>query len=129
MERTAGSCQETCLLGIYLPYVRKMMFAEQVESSHALRFEMALNVQLPVVWGSSGRVMLAYQPEDDIRATLAEAEPSPVTGETISDHDAYVETLRQIRSRGYDLTRGEKLADRSASPHPSSTTTMTWSPA
>jgi DNA-binding IclR family transcriptional regulator len=111
MERTAAACEETCLLGMYLPYARKMMFAEQVASTHALRFEIALNVQLPVMWGSSGRVMLAYLPEDEVRAILSEEEPSPVTGERIRDHDAYIDTLRQIRSRGYDLTRGEKLAD------------------
>ncbi len=54
--------------------------------------------------------MLAYLPDDEVRAVLAEAEPSPVTGETI-DEAVYFERLRQIRSRGSDFTRGEKLAD------------------
>jgi len=110
MERIVATCGETCLLGVYLPYARKMAFAEQVKSPHALRFEIPCNVQLPVVWGSSGRVMLAYLPDDEVRAVLAEAEPSPVTGETI-DEAVYFERLRQIRSRGSDFTRGEKLAD------------------
>jgi DNA-binding IclR family transcriptional regulator len=110
MDRIVAACEETCLLGVYLPHARKMTFVEQVKSPHALRFEVPCNVQLPVVWGSSGHVMLAYMPDDEVRAALAKAEPSPVTGEAI-DEALYYETLRQVRSRGHDLTRGEVLAN------------------
>ncbi len=111
MERLGEACGETVLLGVYLPYARKMSYVEEVESPHALRFEIPGNVQLPAVWGSSGRVMLAYLPEEEVRAVLAMREPCPVSGETIDDDDAFLDKLRRIRARGHDLSRGEQLAD------------------
>lgn len=110
LERLVEACGETILLGVYLPSSRKMTFVEEVESPHALRFEIPCHVPLPVVWGCSGRVLLAHLPEEEARAALAEAEPSPVTGETIGDEEAFLERLREIRERGHDFTTGEKLA-------------------
>lgn len=111
LERLVAACGETFLLGTYLYSSHKMTFVEEVKSPHALRFEIPCNVPLPVVWGCSGRVLLANLPEEEVRAALSETEPSPVTGATIDDHEAFMGLLRQIRNQGYDITHGEKLAN------------------
>lgn len=109
LERLVTASGETILLGTYLYSSRKMTFVASADSPHSLRFDIPCNVVLPVAWGCSGRVLLANLPEEEARAAVAEAEPSPVTGATIDDIDGFMELLRQIRERGYDVTHGEKL--------------------
>jgi DNA-binding IclR family transcriptional regulator len=111
MERVVAECSESCLLGLYLPADHKMAFAEQVESPHALRFSIPLNVPLPLEWGCSGRVILAHLPEPDIDAVIAASRPSPVTGRNLPSAKRFKQELAQIREQGYDVTLGEKIPD------------------
>lgn len=111
MERVVAACRETCLLALYQPDTRQMMFVAQVQSPQPLRFEVECNVPLPPMWGSSGRVVLAHLPEDELREALAGAGPSPATGAPFGDAAAFARELRRVRNRGHDLTRGELLAD------------------
>ncbi|ADB52391.1 IclR family transcriptional regulator [Conexibacter woesei] len=111
MERVVAACGETCLLAVYDPDTRKTMFVEQVQSHHPLRFEVAGNVPLPPTWGSSGRVILAELPDDELQAVLADPQPSPVGGQQLGDPAEFAKELRKVRARGHDLTRGELLAD------------------
>ncbi|HKG03121.1 MAG TPA: IclR family transcriptional regulator [Conexibacter sp.] len=109
MTALVDEVNESCLLGLHLPESRKMMFAAQVESTHALRFAIPMQVPLELVWGCSGRVIVAYLGEHEIAATLQHADPSPVLGIAPPKRKAFEADLAAIRARGWDFTRGEKI--------------------
>lgn len=111
MQAIVEHADESCLLGLYLPQTHKMTFAEQVESSHALRFTIPMHVPIELVWGCSGRVILAHLPEDEVVAALQAAGPSPVLGTPPPKRKAFASDLAAIRERGWDFTRGEKIPE------------------
>ena len=81
LHQVAAQCDETCFLGLYLPVSRKMIFAEKVDSSQLLRYQLPMNTPLSVLWGASGLAILAYLPKDQIDEILAEEGPAPASGE------------------------------------------------
>lgn len=110
-EVTAQS-GESCLLGLFRPHKGDMMFVAQEESPHPLRFHIPLHEPLPVVWGCSGRVILAHLSEEEVDAILAATTAAPVTGEAPPEPAPFKQkTLETIRERGYDVTFGEKIPD------------------
>ncbi len=111
MAGMVEACEETCMLALYRPSDRDMTFVAQVESRQALRFHLPLHESLPVLWGCSGRVILAFLPEEEVAAVVAASGPAPVGGRVPPPVEALLgETLPAIRRRGWDTTRGEKVA-------------------
>lgn len=110
IERVVRECNEACLLGLYLPNAHAMSFVAQVRSPHALGFEIAANVELPLVWGASGLAILAFLPENEFEAALVTAGPSPASGDPLPGRGELHKTLEQVRKRGYAASRGQKVA-------------------
>ncbi|RTL63926.1 MAG: IclR family transcriptional regulator [Pseudonocardiaceae bacterium] len=110
LQRVVAACDETCQLSRYLPEQRSMMFVEQVRCSHPLAFTLPLFQPQPLLWGSSGRVIMAHLPPAEVEAVLAAAEASPVAGFAPPSAEKLNEDLDRIRERGWDRTDGEKLA-------------------
>lgn len=111
MQRLVAEVDETCLLGLYLPQAHKMMFADQVESTHVLRFAIPMQVPVELIWGCSGRVIAAHLGEQELAAALQHAGPSPVRGTRPPTLAALQRELATVRARGWDFTRGEKIPD------------------
>jgi DNA-binding IclR family transcriptional regulator len=108
LTEIVGACDETCLLGLYLPVVGKMTFAAKVDSSRALRYQIPLNTQISVFWGASGRSILAFLPKEDIDRIHRQEAPSPATGEAVTSRQKLEKELAEIRSNGIAMTRGQK---------------------
>lgn len=111
MTALVENANESCLLGLYLPQSHKMMFAEQIESTHALRFAIPMQVPVELIWGCSGRVIVAHLGEQEVAAALEHAGRSPVLGTPPPKRKQLERTLAAIRERGWDFTRGEKISD------------------
>lgn len=110
MKAIVDRCGETCQLGVPLPGNRVMAFVEQVESLHPLRYHLPLHSPLPLEWGCSGRVILAYLDDAEIEMVVAASEPSPVTGKPLPPKPAFLKELAKIRKEGFDRTTGEKFS-------------------
>jgi len=102
------SCNETCLLGLYLPVAGKMTFAAKVDSSRVLRYQIPLNTQISVLWGASGRSILAFLPKEHVDRIYQQEGPSPATGEALPSRQKLEKELTEIRANGIALTRGQK---------------------
>jgi DNA-binding IclR family transcriptional regulator len=111
LRAVTETCGETCLLGVYLPQQRQMMFAATESGSHPLQYVVRLHEQLPVYWGASGQAIMAWLPDAEIRQICAEAAASPTSGSAPFAEDVMAERLALIRERGYGFTKGEKLPD------------------
>jgi DNA-binding IclR family transcriptional regulator len=111
MERVVATCNETCVLSTLNWEDHQMVFVEQIESTHPLRFSMPLHEPLPLIWGATGVSIVARLGEAEVEELLAAAGPSPVEGSKPPLARTFKQELARIRERGYAVTEGQKIAD------------------
>jgi len=92
---------------------RRRVCIEKVESSHDIRHFVELGRPLPLYCGASGKVLLAFLPEEEIEAVIAEG-LRPLTSRTVTDPDRLRRELAEIRRRGYAVSRDERVEGASA---------------
>jgi DNA-binding IclR family transcriptional regulator len=110
LREVVAEADESCVLGLYWPSQRRMSFAKCADSTRPLRYRVQLNTPLPIVWGASGRSILAHLPEEEVAHVLAEETASPGKGEALPSPEALTRELAEIRARGYAISRGQKIA-------------------
>ena len=109
LRRIVDRCNETCVLGIYLPAMGKMVFAEKIDSQQLLRYQIPMNAQETMIWGASGRVMLAYLPVEHVDRIYAQ-EAAETTGRRPPPVRAVLDrALAEIRSQGFAVTHGQNI--------------------
>lgn len=110
LREIVATCNETCVLNLYLPAEGKMFFAEKVDSAEMLRYQLPMQVPLSVMWGASGRSILAYLDAAEIDRIHAAEGAAPASGEKRPGRRALDADLAMIRERGYAVTHGQKIA-------------------
>lgn len=70
MRAAVDACNETCILNLYDPVERKMFYAEKVDSSRLLRYQLPMNTPVSVLWGASGRSILAWLNKSIVETNL-----------------------------------------------------------
>jgi DNA-binding IclR family transcriptional regulator len=108
MRAVVDACDEVCMLVLYMPAIRRVMTAASVDSSNPLRYQVELFVPHTLLWGATGRSVLAFLPPETIAAVIAEGANSPATG-TALQPETLLQELAGIRAAGYALTRGQKI--------------------
>jgi DNA-binding IclR family transcriptional regulator len=108
MQELVSKCNETTFLIMYDSSRREMMFVAAVHSSHPLRYTVPMNEWVPVHAGASGFAIMAFLPDDERRAIVAQTKLRPLTTQTITDPVALGEELARVRGRGYALSRGQR---------------------
>jgi DNA-binding IclR family transcriptional regulator len=109
LHEIVQACDETCMLGLYLPTVGKMTFAAKVDSSRALRYQIPLSTQISVFWGASGRSILAFLPKADVDRIYAHEDAAPASGEAVPSRRKLDKDLAEIRKNGVAFSRGQKI--------------------
>lgn len=92
---------ETALLGVRAGY--SIIYTDQVESDHPLRYSAPLFSRRPLFTTSMGRALLADLSEDEVLKLVRGADDDAV------DPDALLQELAQIQRRGYALNRGATI--------------------
>jgi DNA-binding IclR family transcriptional regulator len=110
LRHVVDACDETCVLSLYLPSEGKIFFAEKVDSSRLLRYQLQMNTPISVLWGASGRAILAFLDKDDVDRIYAMEGRAPASGEPLPARRTLEKELAAIRERGYDMTYGQKVA-------------------
>jgi IclR family KDG regulon transcriptional repressor len=80
----------------------------QAEGFHYLRRSSAIGDVLPLYCGASGKLLLAYQNEDEIEKVVKNTGLRAWTENTISDLNLFRKELRLIRKQGYAYSHGER---------------------
>jgi len=88
-----------------------MSFTAHADGVQRLKYQIEMHVQLSLVWGASGKVILAFLPDDVVRDILRAEGPSPTTGTPVPPLAEFERELTKIRRRGYAVSHGEKLLD------------------
>ncbi len=109
MHEIVAACEETCVLGLYLPSVRRMTLAERVDSTLPLRYQLPMNTHLSLLLGASGRSILAYLPPDQLEAILQNERASGL-GKLAMSRAKAMRELKAIRDRGFAVSYGEMIA-------------------
>jgi DNA-binding IclR family transcriptional regulator len=109
MRAVVRECDETCCLLQYLPERRKVMALHAEFPSHPLRYRIEVYQPHALLWGATGRAVLAFLPPNEIEAAIRDNETSPATGASLPPHKALLADLAEIKRRGYALTLGQKI--------------------
>ncbi len=108
MHGVVEACDETCLLGIYLPTSSSMMFVHKLDSTSLLRYQPQLFKSRSIAWGASGRAILAWLPHNPMLRAINTAPPSPATGIKLPNVDTLLRQLENIRKNGYAISNGQQ---------------------
>ena len=87
------------------------MVACKIDPPSPLHYTWDLYQPTSIMWGATGRAILAFLPESDLTELIGEAEPSPATGAPLPPAPKLRAELAQIRDRGYAITHGQKITD------------------
>lgn len=109
MREVVAACDETCVLGLYLPTVRKMTLADRLDSTRLLRYQLPMNTHLSLLSGASGRCILAGLPEDEIKA-IFDSERAAPRNDRLPAWNKLTRDLQLIRKQGFAISRGEMIA-------------------
>lgn len=109
IDAIAAEFNETVLFGLYLPTDRTLAFAARADGQQKLKYQIDMHRPLSLLWGASGKAILAFLPEDAVAAILAAEGPSPATGAPPPAATLLAQQLTQIRERGWALSESEKL--------------------
>lgn len=104
-----AEADETCYFALYLPSQLAVAYDSRVDSSHPLDYRFEFHRPLSLLWGASGRTILAYLPEEKVEEALAQEGRFSRDGR-LPDRRKLYEALEAIRRQGYAHTRGERVA-------------------
>ncbi len=84
------------------------VYVLQVESRQMLRLFAHPGARHPLHCTGVGKILLAWEPEDQVRAFLESAPLLRFTPRTLTDPEAILRELRSVRTRGYAVDREER---------------------
>ncbi len=86
----------------------RVVYVEKLSTQHAVGLMMSrIGITAPMHCTALGKAMAAFRPEDDIRHWIRTHGLKPVTETTVTDEDAFLQELREIRLRGYAVDNAE----------------------
>ncbi len=107
----AKKFDETVMFGMYLPTEYAMSFAARADGNNKLQYQIDMHTPLSLLWGSSGKAILAYLSAADISHVLLKEGRSPASGAQPPDFETLSAELETIRQRGFCVSESEKLPD------------------
>jgi len=109
MQEVVNRCNEACMLVAYLPATLQVSVLAAINSSHPLRYDMQLYNAHTLLWGATGRSVLAFLSADEQAAAYKAGAAAPGSGRALPSFKTLQQELAQVRQRGYALSYGEKI--------------------
>jgi DNA-binding IclR family transcriptional regulator len=79
---------------------------ESIESKYGLKHSAPIGIKLPLWAGASGKCFLAFDKDIELEEIFKQA--VPLTQNTISDPEFFLEEIKQIRAKGLSLSNSER---------------------
>src|SRR6266540_2445805 len=89
---------------------REVVYVERLESPHTLRLFGRIGHRMPAHSTSTGKVLLAFLPEERLDVLLKDWPLEPLTPQTITGQRQLREELARVRARGWAENLGESVA-------------------
>ncbi len=106
LDRLCEAVRESCSISI-LDGDDILYVARSSTTVRILSVDLGVGSRLPAYCTSMGRVLLAYQPEKELRTYFARAKLSPRTKRTITSRTKLVEELAEVRKKRYAIVDQE----------------------
>ena len=111
LQRLMQALQETiCLI---VPQGKKRVCLDAIEPDRELRIVAPIGREMPVYFGASGRVLMAFRPTEQVERVLCGPEPASSSIESMPSTEVYLDQLAKVRAEGYAYNAGEVAADTS----------------
>lgn len=110
LERITAETGETALYCEYLPDHHMAAYAAKSDSTHSLRYRIALFEPAPVECGASGLAILSFLPSPIRESICATPRASPLSGKRLSS-SALADKIETTRRKGFAFSHGDKLPD------------------
>jgi IclR family KDG regulon transcriptional repressor len=104
MQELSDSTNETVYLG--MPREGEVVYLDSICPRTQLSSRSMLGVKAPLYCTGIGKAMLAYLPDDWIKAVI-EKGLTAITDSTITNKEAFILDLQQTRARGYSIDNME----------------------
>lgn len=111
LENIAARYNETVLYGMYLPTEQAVSFESRADGKQRLQYQIDKHKPLSLIWGASGKCILAFLAKETVREALSAEVTSSATGEPPPCIEKLEQELALIREQGYAVSEGEKLHD------------------
>jgi DNA-binding IclR family transcriptional regulator len=111
LNQLADLFNETVVFGQFMRNERALAFSARADGQQRLKYQIDMNTPLSLVWGASGKAVLAYLPEDLAKEILANEGHSPAANTAPPSWSSLSVALEQIRAKGYAVSESEKLQD------------------
>jgi IclR family pca regulon transcriptional regulator len=105
LERVGQTLHESCSAGVLEE--DEVLYIARAAARRIMAVDLNVGSRLPAYCSSLGRVLLAHLPPAELDAYLARVERKPFTERTVTDRDALLEALEQVRRKGYALVDQE----------------------
>lgn len=106
MHTLSAATGETVHLSV--PEERRIVLIEKVEGDNPVRTYTSIGAGAPIHTTASGMAVLAAMPEPQARALLTAAPLERMTEHTVTDPQALLQRLAEIRERGYSVALGTR---------------------
>ena len=103
LKRLVSETNETAHYAVYDH--GRAVYVEKVDGSHPVRAYTTVGGSSPAQATATGKALLAWRPEHEMRSLLADARP--YTASSITSGSDFVAAAEQIRHQGYAANRGE----------------------
>jgi DNA-binding IclR family transcriptional regulator len=92
----------------------RLVYIASVEPpSNGVRLSISVGQQIPMTSGAHGRCFLAFEDEAELKRLIGVG-LRPVTSESITDPQRFIEAVREVRHNGYAVSHGEIIPGFSA---------------
>jgi DNA-binding IclR family transcriptional regulator len=81
------------------------------EGTHAVRFSIKEGQRLPIYAGASGKVLLAFGPEDLLTQLKSRGKLPRITSQTITSPVKLIQQIKTIQKKGYAISKGENIPE------------------
>jgi DNA-binding IclR family transcriptional regulator len=105
LQQLAQACNETVCLNALHKNVAICL--ETIESNRSTSFVVKVGRHMEFNCSASGKAILAFQPDEQIRRIVAETGLAACTSRSITDIDKLLEDFRIVRQEGYAFCDGE----------------------
>jgi DNA-binding IclR family transcriptional regulator len=107
LNQLSRDSDETAVLLTMNPDGRTTVYADSVVGSNPVRYMPVDGEERAAHLTAGGRIMLAYQPADQIEAYLRDVTLESFTADTVASKQGLRKILRDIRAEGFAATYGE----------------------
>jgi len=108
IDRVVTEIGVSCMFGVYQSHNHTIFYAAKADSSNPLQYRTLLNKTIDIVWGASGRTVLAFLAPEEVEAALQRAGTSPSGLHRVNRREVLRE-LERIRDRGYAVTDSQVI--------------------